>query len=160
MIVLGIDPGSRRTGWGLIDHQGQASRHLASGTFRLGAERPLAERLCVLAEALDAVLERHRPEACAVEQIFTARNARSALVLGHARGVVLYGVARRGIAVHEYSASRVKQTVVGMGRANKTQVQQMVKVLLGYRGALAEDEADALALALTHGAASRWGSLP
>lgn len=165
MRILGIDPGSRFTGWGLLDSEGSRATRLASGTLRLDARRPLAERLATLAEALEALLSEHHPAACALERIFTAKNARTALVLGHARGVILCALARQGIAVHEYTAGQVKQAVVGGGRATKPQVGQMVAVLLGLRGAnghaapLQEDEADALAIALTHAAAT-CGALP
>lgn len=155
MLILGIDPGSRRTGWGLLDRDNRHCRYLASGHLNLNAAAPLATRLVTLAEGLEALLGEYRPEVCALEQIFFARNARSALVLGHARGVILCSVTRGGIPVHEYSPTQVKQAVVGAGRASKDQIQQMVGVLLGRRTQYQEDEADALAVALTHAAASR-----
>ena len=155
MIILGIDPGSRKTGWGLVRSEGRQCHYLASGTLRLGERHPLHERLARLAEGMEALLAEHRPEQCAVEQIFSARNARSALVLGHARGVALCVVTRRGVGLHEYAPTLVKQTVAGVGRADKSQINQMVQILLGHRAALEEDEADALALAITHAAASR-----
>jgi len=154
MMILGIDPGSRLTGWGLLEHRNNRSAYLASGTFRLGGEKPLAERLLRLAEGLDELLARHRPQACAVEQIFSARNVRSALVLGHARGVILCAMAREGVALHEYSPTQVKQAIVGGGHASKSQIQLMVGALLARKGDFQEDEADALAVALTHAAAS------
>ncbi|MDH4248960.1 MAG: crossover junction endodeoxyribonuclease RuvC [Deltaproteobacteria bacterium] len=155
MRILGIDPGSRFTGWGLVEQVRNTPSYLASGTIRLKPDAPLAERLVVLARELEAVLETHRPETCALEQIFSARNARSALVLGHARGVILQTVATRSIPVMEYTATQVKQAVTGTGRAGKSQVQKMVSLLLSRREALQEDEADALAVALTHAAMSR-----
>jgi crossover junction endodeoxyribonuclease RuvC len=159
MRILGIDPGSRFTGWGLLHREGNRTDYLASGTLRLDARAPLPERLLRLSRGVEALLAEHRPDACALEQIFTARNARSALVLGHARGVIVCAVASHGVALHEYTPAQVKQAVVGAGRAEKWQVAQMVAVLLGLRGAsghaLQEDEADALAIALTHAAASR-----
>ena len=151
MVILGIDPGSRFTGWGIVEHAGSRTTYRASGVFRLGSERPLADRLLTLSREMDAMLEAHQPEQCAIEQIFTARNARSALVLGHARGVILATLAARGVIIAEYSATQIKQSVVGKGRASKDQVQQMVAVLLGRREKMMEDEADALAVALTHG---------
>lgn len=154
MIILGIDPGSRLTGWGLLEHSNNNSAYLASGTLRLGAERPLAERLLRLAEGLEELLARHRPQACAIEQIFSAKNARSALVLGHARGVILCAMARQGVDLHEYSPTQVKQAIVGGGRASKSQIQLMVGALLARKGDFQEDEADALAVALTHAVAS------
>jgi crossover junction endodeoxyribonuclease RuvC len=189
MRILGIDPGSRFTGWGVLLREGNRTTYLASGTLRLDAARPLPERLLRLSEGIEALLGEQRPEACALERIFTARNAHSALVLGHARGVIVAAVARHGLPLHEYSASQVKQAVVGTGRATKHQMQQMVAMLLGLpgrngqgrpaagnghsasgggraqpgvapRAPLQEDEADALAVALTHAAASRRGPLP
>lgn len=153
--ILGIDPGSRRTGWGLVAHAQNNSTYLASGTLQLGSTAPLHERLVLLAEGMEDLLRRFQPGHCAVEQIFFAKNARSALVLGHARGVILCAMARGGVTLHEYSATQVKQTVAGAGRAGKGQIQRMVAALLGQPAAFAEDEADALAVALTHAAAFR-----
>ena len=163
MRILGIDPGSRLTGWGLLQREGSRATWLASGTLRLDAARPLPERLLQLSTGIAALLDAHRPDACALEQIFTAKNARTALVLGHARGVIVCALAARGVPIHEYTPAQVKQAVVGAGRAGKAQVQQMVALLLGLRAgegpgarpALQEDEADALAVALTHAAAAR-----
>lgn len=154
MIVLGIDPGSRITGWGLVEHQGSRTAYLASGALRLPTKGEFAARLVHLSTAVGELAQSHRPDHCALEQIFTARNARSALTLGHARGVILAAVAARGIPVHEYTPTQVKHAVVGAGRAGKEQVARMVAVLLGLRGPLQEDEADALAVAITHTAFS------
>ncbi len=158
-IILGIDPGSRKTGWGLIASGRGQPRYLASGTIRLDSEALLARRLVILADAMEALLVEHRPGQCAVEQIFTARNARSALVLGHARGVAICAVARHDVELFEYAPNLVKQAVVGAGKADKRQVNYMVKVLLGQARLFQEDEADALALALTHVAAARLGKM-
>lgn len=156
MVILGIDPGSRITGWGVVEHRGNRSAYLASGALKLGAADALPERLLRLSRALEALANDHRPDACAVEKIFTAKNAHSALVLGHARGVVLCAMAGRGIALHEYNPTQIKQAVVGAGRAEKGQVQRMVAMLLGRPATLQEDEADALAVALTHAAFSNF----
>jgi crossover junction endodeoxyribonuclease RuvC len=159
MRILGIDPGSRFTGWGLLQREGTRTTYLRSGTLRLESAGPLPARLLRLSEGIEALLGELRPDACALESIFTAKNARTALVLGHARGVIVCAVARRGIGLHEYTAGQVKQAVVGGGRAPKEQVGRMVALLLGRHGADAapfqEDEADALAVALAHAAASR-----
>lgn len=156
MIILGIDPGSRNTGWGLLRREQNQYHYLDSGTLRLNNNGPLSGRLLELSRGIAGLLKEHRPHQCAIEQIFTAHNARSALVLGHARGVILCEVARRRIPLHEYSATQVKQAVVGVGRAGKNQIQQMAGVLLNQRDVkFQEDEADALAVALTHAAASR-----
>jgi crossover junction endodeoxyribonuclease RuvC len=153
VLILGIDPGSRRTGWGLVRKQGHRTEHVASGTIRLDESAALPERLLALDRALEALLAQHAADACALEQIFSAKSARSALVLGHARGVIIAAVARRGIPLHEYTPAEVKQAVVGSGRADKQQVARMVAVLLNHREPLQEDQADALAVAITHGAA-------
>lgn len=152
MRILGIDPGSRFTGWGLLAHDLGSSQYVASGTLRLGEGTDLSERLIRLAEGLNAIIAEHKPEACAIESIFTARNARSALVLGHARGVILLTAAQHGLPIQEYAPTEVKQAVVGVGRATKDQVNQMVGMLLNRRVPYQEDEADALAVALTHAA--------
>jgi crossover junction endodeoxyribonuclease RuvC len=155
MLILGIDPGSRFTGWGLLRNSHGRHEYLSSGTLRLDPGKPLAQRLLLLDQGLEALLTQYRPEHCALEQIFTARNARSALVLGHARGVIMCAMARQGVALHEYSPAQVKQAVVGVGRAGKDQIQRMVALLLGRHEGFQEDEADALAVALTHAAVSR-----
>lgn len=157
MLILGIDPGSRRTGWGLLRRQGNHHEHVASGTIRLDEEAALPERLLALDRAVDALLTRHRADAAALEQIFSAKNARSALVLGHARGVILAAIARRGIPLFEYTPTQVKQAVAGTGRADKQQIARMVAVLLNHRAPLQEDQADALAVAITHAAAVNLG---
>jgi crossover junction endodeoxyribonuclease RuvC len=155
MIVLGIDPGSRKTGWGVVSHRAGKSESVAQGTIVLGEKIPLPGRLVRLADTMDAILRDHRPDACAVELIFHAKNARSALVLGHARGVALCQVARAGVPLFEYTPMQVKQAVAGTGSAGKTQVGRMVKMLLGHSAPIEEDAADALALALTHAAAAK-----
>ena len=154
MMILGIDPGSRRTGWGLLRREGQRTEYVHSGTFRLGSETSLSARLVKLNTGMEALIEKHRPDECAVEQIFMGKNARSALVLGHARWVILCAIARAGVALHEYSPTQVKQAIVGAGRASKSQIQLMVGALLTRQVAFQEDEADALAVALTHAAFS------
>ena len=153
--ILGIDPGSIQTGWGVVALEGRQPRHVASGTFKLGRDKPLTERLVVLHQELGRVLEQHRPVQAAVEEVYSGKNAQSALVLGHARGVALLDLALAGLEIHSYSPSLIKQTVTGQGRADKQQVARMVQLLLGLRQPLAPDQADALAVALTHAAMSR-----
>ena len=150
MKILGIDPGSRFTGWGVVEHVRKQSTYVASGTLRLAARADLAQRLVALSRGLQEVVQTHQPDQAALESIFAARNARSALVLGHARGVILCDLARAGLPLFEYTATQVKQSVVGGGHAGKEQVQAMVAMLLRHRTPLQEDEADALAVALTH----------
>ncbi|MDP6655287.1 MAG: crossover junction endodeoxyribonuclease RuvC [SAR324 cluster bacterium] len=148
--ILGIDPGSRKTGYGLIEHSGNRTRYLASGCIKLNLKESLAERLHQLSTELDKLIEEFQPDCGAVEKIFFAKNAQSALTLGHARGVILLKFSERQLVVHEYQTLKVKQTVVGVGRADKNQVQHMVKILLNLQNKLQEDEADALAVAITH----------
>lgn len=153
MLIMGIDPGSRFTGWGLVEQIGNRGEYRASGTLKLGSGKELPERLLKLADGLEELLRLHRPDHCAIEKIFNARNTRSALVLGHARGVILCAAARGKAEIHEYSATQIKQAVTGMGRADKGQIQKMVAILLGRNEKMQEDEADALAVALTHAGA-------
>ena len=148
--ILGIDPGSRKTGYGLIEYSGNRTRYLASGCIKLNVKETLAERLHQLSSELDKLIEEFQPDCGAVEKIFFAKNAQSALTLGHARGVILLKFSERQLVVHEYQALKVKQTVVGVGRADKNQIQHMVKILLNLQNKLQEDEADALAVAITH----------
>jgi len=148
--ILGIDPGSRKTGYGLIENTGNRTRHLASGCIRLNAKHPLSDRLSMLSKELEQLIEEFRPDCGAVEKVFFAKNAQSALTLGHARGVILLKFSERNLPIHEYQTLKIKQTVVGVGRADKDQVQHMVKILLNLQNKLQEDEADALAVAITH----------
>ena len=148
--ILGVDPGSRKTGYGLIENSGNRIRHLASGCIRLNAKHPLSDRLSMLSRELEQLIEEFRPDCGVVEKIFFAKNAQSALTLGHARGVILLKFSERHLPIHEYQALKVKQTVVGVGRADKDQIQHMVRILLNLQNSLQEDEADALAVAITH----------
>jgi len=148
--ILGIDPGSRKTGYGLIENTGNRTRHLASGCIRLNERDQLSDRLSMLSRELEQLIEEFRPDCGAVEKVFFAKNAQSALTLGHARGVILLKFSERHLPIHEYQALKVKQTVVGVGRANKDQIQHMVRILLNLQNSLQEDEADALAVAITH----------
>lgn len=149
MRILGVDPGSRTTGFGLIDAVVGTNRFVAAGVIRTG-EVGLAERLHAIFSGLATLIDRQRPEVFAVEQVFVHRNAAAALKLGQARGAALCAAASRGLAVHEYAPRTVKQAIAGVGSADKVQVQYMVRVLLQLRAALAEDAADALAVALCH----------
>ena len=125
--------------------------HVDNGVFVLGEKEPLATRLASLMVGLESILDQYEPEAAAVEGIFQHRNARSALILGHARGVALANLARRGISVNEYSPQQVKKAVTGSGRASKEQVQQMVVLRMSLQETPQEDAADAVAVALCHG---------
>ena len=148
MRILGIDPGSNLTGFGVVERIGARVVHCAHGTLRALRGAPLPERLAALQVALAAVIAEHRPEAAVVEQVFVAASPRSALVLGQARGVLLATAATAGLPVSEFSAQEIKLAVVGTGRAEKVQVQAMVRQLLALERAPAADAADALAAAL------------
>jgi len=151
MRILGIDPGSRKTGYAVVEHQENKSRYIESGCIRLGEKTPLSERLLLLSESLGEIIERLQPECGVVEQIFMAKNAKSALVLGHARGVILLKIATAKMPLYEYAPLKIKQSLVGVGSATKDQVQHMVRILLSLQQhKLQEDESDALAVALTH----------
>jgi crossover junction endodeoxyribonuclease RuvC len=149
MRVIGIDPGLRNTGWGVVDVDGVRVRHVANGVCASeGAE--LAARLCSLHAALTAVLVAYRPDAAAVEQTFVNKDAVATLKLGQARGIALLVPAQAGLAVAEYAPNAVKKTVVGVGHAEKRQVQHMVRLQLPGVELAGADAADALAIALCH----------
>ena len=149
MRVLGIDPGSRVTGYGIIDSRGSDLGHIDSGCLRVTAEN-LGARLKLIYDGLSGVIEHHRPDVICIEQVFMARNPQSALTLGHARGAAMCAGVNRGLPTFEYSALQIKQAVVGRGRADKQQVQHMVRVLLRLSQKPAADAADALACAICH----------
>jgi len=159
MRILGIDCGSARTGYGVIESDGRDHRMLASGTIVTNVRWPFEKRLLEIAVELRRVMREHRPESAAVEEVFHAVNTKTALKLAHVRGVVLLAIAEAGVELAEYSPLEVKVNVVGYGRAEKCQVQMMVQSILQLPQAIAsEDAADALAVALchaTHEAASR-----
>ncbi|MBB6185466.1 crossover junction endodeoxyribonuclease RuvC [Oleiagrimonas soli] len=149
--ILGIDPGSQRTGVGIIDVDAQGrSVHVFHDTLTVLGEGGFPQRLKRIYDGLCAIIAEHRPGEVAIERVFMARNADSALKLGQARGAAICAAVSQGMDVHEYAASEVKQAVVGGGRADKTQVQHMVGVLLGLKGPIQADAGDALAIALTH----------
>jgi crossover junction endodeoxyribonuclease RuvC len=151
MTVLGVDPGSQRTGYGLIT-SGTRPRLLAGGVIRTGSGSDLPGRLKTIHEEISAILASGRPDVMAVESVFNARNPRSSLILGHARGVILLAGAVAGIPIAEYTPREVKKALTGNGAASKEQVRFMVRRLLGIaEGRLPLDQSDALAVALTHG---------
>lgn len=147
--VLGIDPGSRSTGFGVIDTDGMRSRRIDSGCIRV-ANQPWPDRLGLIFDAVARVVAEYSPHEMAVEQLIFARDPKAALKLGQARGAVLCAGLKGGVQVHEYSPKSVKLAVVGTGGADKTQVQHMVRILLSLDIPPVEDEADALAIALCH----------
>jgi crossover junction endodeoxyribonuclease RuvC len=148
--LLGIDPGLRFTGWGLIEVEGNRLRHLADGVIPTDAEQSVPERLRVLHDALAALLAVHRPSEAAIEQTYVNRNGAATLKLGYARGVALLAPALAGIPIAEYGAMAVKLAVVGTGGAAKEQVQMMVRRLLPGAAIRRADAADALAVAICH----------
>jgi crossover junction endodeoxyribonuclease RuvC len=150
VIVLGIDPGTRHFGWGLVAREGNRLSHVAHGVIDTDVTGPIAERLVEIEVALVEVVRAHAPEAAAVESLFFAKDAQAAAKLGHARGVALLVCARAFLPIAEYPPARVKRTVAGNGRAEKLQVASMVKVLLGLKELPRPDAADALAVAITH----------
>lgn len=148
--IIGIDPGLRRCGWGIIEAVDNRLSFIAGGTLMPPVEGPLASRLAALAEGLNEVLDRHAPDEAAVEETFVNAGVRSALTLGQARGVVLVTPAIRGLPVAEYAANLVKKSVVGTGHAEKNQVALMVKALLPAAVVKGADATDALAIAICH----------
>jgi crossover junction endodeoxyribonuclease RuvC len=149
MRVLGIDCGTERTGWGVIDSDGRHHALLGHGVIRSSARDPLEARLCNIAGCLRRVILNHTPECAAVEQVFYSQNVKTALKLAHVRGVVLLAIAEAGVALGEYSPLEIKTSVVGYGRAEKHQVQVMVRTLTGIE-IESEDAADAIAVAICH----------
>jgi len=152
MIVLGVDPGTLATGWGVIKAEPRRPVvHLGHGVIRTRADEPLWERLLVIDLALAEVIAAHRPAALSVEQCFVSKNVQSALKLGHTRGVIMVAGRRAGAEVHEYTPGQIKSAVTGHGRAEKHQVAEMVRVILGLGHTAPADAADALAAAICHG---------
>jgi crossover junction endodeoxyribonuclease RuvC len=150
MIILGLDPGLGTTGWGVIVADGNRLSHIANGQIKTDAKMALATRLLKLDLELTDLLLEYKPEGAAVEEVYVNSNPQSTLKLGQARGVVLLGASRTGIEVGEYSARTVKKSVVGVGNADKDQVQAMLKILLPGVKLAGADAADALAVAITH----------
>lgn len=150
MKILGIDPGSRTTGYGLVESQGNRLRHIDNGIIATRSTAPLAERLKTIYDGISRIIAEYGPDVVAIEQVFLAQNPQAALVLGHARGTAMVAAVNAGLPVHEYSALQVKSAVVGYGRAGKPQVQQMVKALLNLPEIAQEDAADALGVAICH----------
>jgi crossover junction endodeoxyribonuclease RuvC len=149
--ILGIDPGSRVLGWGVVDAEGSRVQHVAHGVIAPGTKHPLPERLVEIFGGIEEAIDRWQPEAAAIEQVFTARGPKAALVLGQARGAALLALARAGLEIGEYSPAAIKLAVAGHGRASKEQLGSMVGRLLGVRlGEVAHDATDALAVAICH----------
>jgi crossover junction endodeoxyribonuclease RuvC len=157
--VLGIDPGSEKTGFGVVERSGARVTHVAHGTIRLPRTGSLALRLGRLHRELVELMERYRPDVASIEQCFVAASPRSALVLGQARGAALAALGGSGVAVVEYAPAHIKLSVAGSGRAGKDQIQRIVARVLGLTSWPAADAADALAAALCHALAGRLEQL-
>jgi crossover junction endodeoxyribonuclease RuvC len=155
--VLGLDPGSVRTGWGVVEWEGARARGVAAGVVRVKDTLPIAERLLGIHRGVVDVIALYKPDAVAVEDIFFARYPQAALMLGHARGVAVLAAAQVGLAVAAYPPAVVKRSLLGSGRADKQQVAQLVGAMLGLTELPGVDATDALAIALTHLNATRLG---
>jgi crossover junction endodeoxyribonuclease RuvC len=150
-LVLGIDPGTAFTGYGVVSTDGDILTLVDYGTVNTGARKPLPQRLQTIYQELGEVISRHHPDAIAVERLFFSKNARTAFSVGQARGVALLAAAEAGVPIHEYTPLQIKQAVVGYGQATKEQIQQLVKMLLGLDFVpQPDDAADAIAVAVCH----------
>mgnify|MGYP003294581278 CR=1 FL=1 len=150
MLIMGIDPGLRHTGWGIVDFTNNQFRHIANGTLNISEKGTLPERLAEIYKRLREVLEQYKPEEVAVEEVFVNVNPSSTLKLGQARGVAILTPSILGISVFEYSPNLIKKSVVGIGHATKEQIQMMVGVLLNKPKIDSEHSGDALAMAICH----------
>jgi crossover junction endodeoxyribonuclease RuvC len=159
MIILGIDPGSRITGYGIISKQGNRLIHVDNGAIFTQSAKDFPQRLEKIFTGLSAIIAQYQPTAVAVENVFLAKNAQSALKLGQARGAAIVAAVSLGLPVFEYTALQVKQAVVGTGRAEKTQVQHMIKALLNLPEVAQEDASDALAVAVCHAHSAGMNSI-
>ena len=159
MIIMGIDPGSRITGYGVISKQGNRLIHIDNGAIFTQSAKEFPQRLEQIFTGLSAIIAQYQPDAVAVENVFLAKNAQSALKLGQARGAAIVAAVNVGLSVFEYTALQVKQAVVGSGRAEKVQVQQMIKALLNLPEVAQEDASDALAGAVCHAHSAGMNSL-
>jgi crossover junction endodeoxyribonuclease RuvC len=148
--IIGIDPGLRKTGWGIVESLGNSLRFVASGTITSDSKLDLASRLCQLHEGLAEALHLHQPHEAAVEQTFVNKDAAATLKLGQARGIAMLVPARAGLPVSEYAPNSVKKAVIGVGHGDKNQIKMMVNMLLPKAHYDSDDAADALAIAICH----------
>ncbi|MDR1027720.1 MAG: crossover junction endodeoxyribonuclease RuvC [Rickettsiales bacterium] len=156
MIIFGIDPGLIHTGWAVIESKGHERRYIASGVILPPVKKPLADRLAFIFNGLGELLEEYKPGECSIEITFVNNNPTSTLLLGHARAAAILAVAVRGIPVFEYEPTIIKKAIAATGRADKAQVDAMVRVLLPAARPKTADESDALAIALAHSNTSRY----
>jgi crossover junction endodeoxyribonuclease RuvC len=155
--IIGIDPGLRRTGWGVIDAVGNSLRFVASGTVTSDGDKDLASRLCELHDGLADIVHSYKPDEAAVEQTFVNKDAVATLKLGQARGIAMLVPARSGLRVAEYAPNAVKKAIIGVGHGEKQQIHMMLKILMPRAEFKGNDAADALAIAICH-AHNRGGS--
>lgn len=160
MIIMGIDPGFAITGFGIVKYEGNRFSVLDYGAVTTEASMKLSQRLLVLNNRLEELIQKQKPDAVAIEELFFNKNIKTALTVGHGRGVAVLAAARSGVDIFEYTPLQVKQSVVGYGRAEKAQIQQMVKALLNLKAIPKPDDvADALAVAICHGNSHRMGAI-
>jgi len=160
MVIMGIDPGFAITGYGIVKYEGNRFQVIDYGVIRTDSSMELSRRLLLLNDRLIQLIDGCRPDAISVEELFFNRNIKTALAVGHGRGVALLAAAKSGVDVFEYTPLQVKQAVVGYGRAEKQQMQQMVKIILKLREIPKPDDvADALAVAICHGHSFRMGAI-
>ncbi|HEX2925495.1 MAG TPA: crossover junction endodeoxyribonuclease RuvC [Ruminiclostridium sp.] len=160
MIIMGIDPGFAITGYGVVKYEGNRFSVLDYSAITTDASMKLSDRLLVLYNGLEELIERFKPDAISIEELFFNKNIKTALTVGHGRGVAVLAAAKSGIDIFEYTPLQVKQSVVGYGRAEKAQIQQMVKAILNLPAIPKPDDvADALAVAICHGNSHRMGSI-
>jgi len=158
--VLGIDPGTAIVGWGMVEGGGQELRLMEYGVLRTPAHMPLSERLVILYDGIHQLIEQYQPHGVGVEQLFFARNVTTALPVAHARGVILLALQQAGIPMREFTPMEIKQAITGYGRADKHQMQQMVRLLLGLESIpRPDDAADAVAVALCYHQTAAFGRL-
>ncbi len=160
MIIMGIDPGFAITGYGVVKYEGNKFSVLDYSAITTGASMKFSDRLLVLYNELEKLIDKYKPDAIAIEELFFNKNIKTALTVGHGRGVAVLAAAKSGTDIFEYTPLQVKQSVVGYGRAEKAQIQQMVKAILNLPAIPKPDDvADALAVAICHGNSHRMGSL-
>lgn len=150
MRVIGIDPGTRIVGYAVIDKKGNSLSHVTSGVIRTNTKQPIPQRLRVIYDGISKVIEEFEPEHFAIEKVFLGKNIQSAIKLGEGRGVALLTAAQNDLSIYEYDATKVKKATVGNGRAHKSQIQYMVKLILNIDKEMIDDEADGLAIAICH----------
>lgn len=160
MIVLGIDPGLALVGFGVLSTDGRSHTPIAHGTISTPAKTPLPDRLSVIAKEMRALIQKYQPDVCAVEELFFNTNTTTGIAVAEARGVIILTAYEAGVALYEYTPLQIKQAITGYGRADKPQMQQMVKVLLKLREVpKPDDAADALAVALCHAQSARMNDI-